>query len=136
MQGRQHVQQDQPAPILDARGPDPQPAGAPGVELDVDGDHAVEWVSGEIDAANADHVAELGSLAIAEPRVDELVVDLSRVTFMGSSGLGALIQLRDHSVAASKRIALRGVPATVGRVMAITGVDRVFGLPKGDGGRC
>lgn len=130
---------DQPAPVLDTRGPDPHPAAtatSQSVELVVDGDQAVEWVSGDVDLANCGHVLELGAAAIAEPRVDALVVELSGVTFLDSTGLGALVQLRNLAKAAGKRLRLRGVPPPVSKLLTLTRLDEVFGLTVGDAGRC
>lgn len=133
---------DQPAPIIDGRGPDPHPAAPTDsafdtrVDLAVDGGHAVEWLFGDIDLASCDHVVEIGSLALAEPRVDELVVDLSRVTFLDSTGLGALVQLQNYSRATDKRLALRGVPPSVSKVLTLAHLEDSFGLTTGDAGRC
>ena len=129
-----------PSPILDTRRPDPDPsitAGAPEIELAVDGEQAVAWMSGEIDLANARHLLELGTLALAEPRIDALVLDLSRVTFLDSSGLGAMVELRNHAQRADKRLALRGATPPVYKVLELTGLIEAFGLSLDDDpGRC
>lgn len=127
-----------PAPILDTLRPDPRPPliTAEPVDLVIEGTHAVAWVSGEIDLSNAADVLEHSALALADPRVDALVVDLSLVSFLDSTGLGALIQLRNQANQAGKRLALRGITAPVTKILALTKLDELFGLTADNPGRC
>ena len=107
-----------------------------GNDIVIDGSHAVVWVSGDVDVANSENLLGLAATAMAEPHVDEVVLDLSGVTFMDSTGLGALIGLRNQADASDKRVALRGVTPPVSKILTLTQLDTVFGLARDDAGRC
>jgi anti-sigma B factor antagonist len=82
-------------------------------------------LGGEIDAANASGFldAALGVLAHCE---DFLTVDLSDVTFLDSTGLGMLLEVRGAARATGKRVRLRGTPDRITRLLDITGVTDLF----------
>jgi anti-anti-sigma factor len=52
-------------------------------------------LGGEIDLATADEVRKLGGDAVAANPSAELHVDLSQVTFLDSSGISALVHIRN-----------------------------------------
>lgn len=91
------------------------------------GDHAVLQVGGEVDVYTAPGLREQLIKLVGQGSI-HVVVDLSRVEFLDSTGLGVL-------VGALKR--LRAVGGTLGLVCAherllkvfrITALDRVFAL--------
>lgn len=91
------------------------------------GDHTVLDVGGEVDVYTAPRLRER-LVELVEQGAKHVVVDLSRVEFLDSTGLGVL-------VGALKR--LRAVNGTLGLVCAherllkifrITALDRVFAL--------
>ena len=93
----------------------------------VSGDHTVLEVGGEVDVYTAPRLREK-LVELVEQGARHVVVDLSRVEFLDSTGLGVL-------VGALKR--LRAVNGTFGLVCAherllkifrITALDRVFSL--------
>jgi anti-anti-sigma factor len=49
-----------------------------------------------------------------------VIIDLRQLRFVDSSGLGALIALRDSTRAAGRRLLLRRPPAQLLRLMSIT----------------
>ena len=59
-----------------------------------------------------------------------LAVDLQAVTFIDSGGLSALVQLNNTAQATSRRFELPHVPPVVERVLAISGLDKVFGRSR------
>jgi anti-sigma B factor antagonist len=83
------------------------------VEADSEG---VIWLSGEIDLATADAFSD-DALRLDGQR--SLVLDVSRVTFLDSSGLRAILALGDR---VPTGVVLRNPPPVVRRVLAITGV--------------
>jgi anti-sigma B factor antagonist len=84
-------------------------------------------IAGELDHHTAPRVrALLPGLVLAEGR--QLLVDLGRLTSCDSSGIGALVAARNHTLAAQAGIALIAVPDHVRRVFAIVGLDRVFSI--------
>lgn len=88
--------------------------------------HEIYSLSGEIDVETSRQLREqlLGGIETGRER---LIVDLSGVEFMDSSGLAALIgawkQVRDHGV-----FRLCGPNSVVHRVLTITGMEDVFDI--------
>ncbi|MDA5284009.1 MULTISPECIES: STAS domain-containing protein [unclassified Streptomyces] len=56
----------------------------------------------------------------------QLVIDLSGLTFCDSSGITVMIAARNHAVGTGGGIALAAVPDRVHRIFRIVGLDRVF----------
>ncbi|MDX3310414.1 STAS domain-containing protein [Streptomyces sp. NPDC054884] len=57
-----------------------------------------------------------------------VVLDLARLEFCDSSGITALIAVRNHAAAAGADVALAAVPANTLRILRIVGLDQVFSL--------
>ncbi|UXX97880.1 STAS domain-containing protein [Streptomyces sp. AD2-2] len=82
-------------------------------------------LAGELDYDSSSEVRELLSgLALQDGQ--QLVVDLTGVTFCDSSGITALLAARNHALAARATIALAAVPAHISRIFQMIGLDRVF----------
>lgn len=78
-------------------------------------------VAGELDAATApDLVAALRPL-VAHPS-GSVVVNMSEVSFMDSSGLRALIHAANDAKAAGGSVVLVAVSAAVNRLLEVTGL--------------
>lgn len=103
-------------------------------------EHAVlvVYVAGELDMLTGpplqDHLAEL---LATQP--DRLIIDLSQVSFMGSTGLSVLICIRQNALAMGTPLQLSG---TSGRAVSVplevTGLNHLFELlptPPTTGGR-
>jgi anti-sigma B factor antagonist len=82
-------------------------------------------ISGELDVATAAEVRSAGEQAVADGS-QSLVVDLEAVTFLDSSGLGALIALRNASLAAQRSFSLRRPSPRVNKVLELSGLTDVF----------
>lgn len=64
---------------------------------------------------------------------DIVILDLSRVDFIDSSGLGAIVAALKH-MGGERRLALAGLTPTVQRVFQLTRMDTVFSVfPTLDG---
>lgn len=97
-----------------------------------DGDTRIVTVADRrIDAAVAiqfkDQIRDL--IAEAPARV---VLDLSNVTFVDSSGLGAIVAALKQS-GSPQRLELTGLTRNVQKVFALTRMDRVFTIHPGGG---
>jgi len=80
-------------------------------------------VSGEVDMACAPDL--LGTIVSAEvPPGGKLVLDLSGVAFMDSSGISALVEAQRTRDAEGIAMTIVGTPPTVLEVFRISGVDR------------
>lgn len=83
-------------------------------------------VSGELDLASADDFLAEVTEAAGDGAV--LVLDLAGVSFMDSTGLGALIKVRNRLVDRGGEITLTAVSPAVERVLELTGMSDVFGI--------
>lgn len=91
-----------------------------------DGRRARLVVRGEVDIANAD-VLEEQLLAAEAVSGDELIVDLSDVTFMDVAGARVLVQAAAAAAEGSRQI--RVEPSRpVGRLLSVLGAERLAGL--------
>jgi anti-sigma B factor antagonist len=84
---------------------------------------------GEADVAVADEIVESGTRRLTDGDVDTVVIDLGGVTFMDSTAIGALVRLHNVADTAGKHLALVNVPARVRKILTITGLLDLFGLP-------
>jgi anti-anti-sigma factor len=89
------------------------------------GDRTVVRLGGEIDVYTAPFVREKLDEQIHAGRAD-LVVDLSDVTFLDSTGLGVLVGRLKIARTRGGSMRLVGTAERVLRVFAITGLDKVF----------
>jgi anti-sigma B factor antagonist len=91
------------------------------------GSCAVVRVDGEIDLDTAN---DLSAVALAAMREigPSLVLDLSGVTFMDSTGLKVLLAVHRRAELAGGRMVLAGPTRSVNRVVTITGFDQTFAV--------
>ncbi|MDT7796739.1 MAG: anti-sigma factor antagonist [Actinomycetota bacterium] len=81
--------------------------------------------TGELDAATAP-TALTAIQALTLRRGEQLVVDLSALTFCDSSGISALLAARNLALAADAVIALVGVPRQLRRSLKLIGLAAFF----------
>jgi len=87
-------------------------------------------VVGELDLASTDEFLAEVNDAVGDEQ--NLKLDLSGVTFMDSTGLGALIKVRNRLVDRGGALSFVAVSAAVERVLTLTGMAETFGLePEG-----
>jgi anti-sigma B factor antagonist len=84
-------------------------------------------VAGELDVTTAPSLREhiLGQLA---PGKTKIVIDMSRVPFVDSTGLSTLIVVHHEATARGGSVRLACAPRSVLRVIQITRLDRLFEL--------
>lgn len=83
-------------------------------------------IRGEVDADNCDVVR--AALIEAEPTAPKLVVDLSELTFLDSSGISMFLQVKNELDASGRELQLTSPTESVRRVLEITGLLDLFGL--------
>ena len=86
-------------------------------------------VSGELDIAHAPQLASLARVAMTSPSWDILIIDLTNVPFVDSTGLGALLDLHTAVTHAGRMVRLRGVQKPVRKVIEITGLTQALLVP-------
>lgn len=84
-------------------------------------------LSGEIDLASAPEIIALGEELLGSLRSGEvLVLDMAGVVFIDSTGLGALVSLRNTARQIGARLELRATPPMVLRVLELSGLKDSF----------
>jgi anti-sigma B factor antagonist len=108
--------------------PDPAPEGMSILRHEVDGVLVIA-VTGDIDLESTPALREAVTAGIDHAGGEPCVLDLTAGTFLGSSGLAALVELTGHAEA--RRVPLRIVVdanRSVIRPIEITGLDDVLRL--------
>jgi anti-sigma B factor antagonist len=85
---------------------------------------AVVVTTGEIDLYTAPALRE--SLIRAGESSNRIVIDLTAVTFLDSTGLGVMLGAQRRARSTDRSVVLVGPTDMVKRVLHVTGLDRVF----------
>jgi anti-anti-sigma factor len=90
-------------------------------------DRALVTVAGEVDLETASQLGDhaLGAMQEVSPH---LVLDLSGVTFMDSTGLKVLLSVQQRADLAHGSLAVVGTTRPVRRILELTGLDTAFAL--------
>lgn len=105
-----------------------QPTAGPGGEPGGAGRSVVVTVVGELDLATAPRLRELLIEAVTEQRPQEVWVDLAGVTFLDSTGIGALVAGRKQATRAGVRFAVRNPRGIVHKVLDVAGLLDILGI--------
>src|ERR1700760_3376242 len=89
-------------------------------------------VSGEVDVATCGELRAIGEKIVAENGCPGIRVDLGQVTFIDSSGIGALIAIRNFADAASVPVVFANPSPKVTSVLEITRLTDVFTIERDD----
>ncbi|MEV1002514.1 STAS domain-containing protein [Nonomuraea sp. NPDC050202] len=86
-------------------------------------------VAGELDIATTEqfrsHLLALLQEAGRSRGTDtELVIEVSRLSFIDAAGLGILVSVQNQAVNQRTRLHIKGVPPSMRRLLRITGLDR------------
>jgi len=94
------------------------------VDVEQSGQWSVVSVTGEIDLSTSP--ALRASLEDAIAKNSSVVVDLSGVTFLDSTGLGDLVRAREALLSKDGQLHLVVTQPRIRRVLEITGLNEVF----------
>lgn len=83
-------------------------------------------VSGDLDLASADELLRHATDELNGTDLRSLVLDLSEVTFIDSTGISTLVAIRNDASTRSLTLVLRRPSARVRRLIEITNLDTVF----------
>lgn len=86
----------------------------------------VVTVGGEVDMHTAPGLRQ--AVHAAANRCPRLVIDLTQVTFLDSTGLGVLVGVYRRSQDEDAAVSVVVAPGPVPRLFAITGLHRLFGV--------
>ncbi|MQA28172.1 MAG: anti-sigma factor antagonist [Micromonosporaceae bacterium] len=87
-------------------------------------DAAVIGLSGDLDLATAPELRTALHEALTERA--KIVVDMSDLRFLDSTGLGVLVRVHKKAKAAGGVVAFTSVPGNVVKILEVTCLDRVF----------
>lgn len=96
------------------------------IEAEPDGTHVVLAVRGEVDIATAPELRE--RLAETVVAYDAVVVDLERVPFMDSTGLGVLVAAQRRAAAAGHAVVLARPQRIVRNALHLIQLDAAIGV--------
>lgn len=85
----------------------------------------VAWLSGELDHHAADDVRRELDTALTRRPARKLVLDMSRLTFMDSSGIGVVLGRYKRMKESGGRMAVRGLSDKMDRIMRLAGIYSV-----------
>ena len=86
----------------------------------------VVWVEGEFDLAGVDEFLTMALACLG--RADAIEIDLKGVSFIDSSGLGALLRVRKEATHQGKTMSLMNVSPATNRLLEITGLHHAFDI--------
>lgn len=85
-------------------------------------------VSGDLDIATADQLFRDANEALRASAPTTLVLDLAGVSFLDSSGIGTLVELRNVAGDTGGDLVLRRPSDRTKRLLEITALDTVFSV--------
>jgi anti-sigma B factor antagonist len=95
------------------------------IDIEQEGGRRVVKLGGECDLATATQLQE--ALApMRSPDVDEVIVDVSELTFMDSTGLGVLVGALKRIRESNGSFKIAGAKGAVARVLEVSGLDRII----------
>ena len=105
------------------------------VDFTPDGDRLVCALTGELDIDSVGELRERAQAQLGNGPYRAVTLDLAGLTFIDSSGLGMLLELRRLALSSDIGFEMVNVPAGPARVIGIAGLTETFGLPAPDGGK-
>ncbi len=84
---------------------------------------------GEVDYGTVQHFREEVSALLGQGQVRLLMVDLAKVSFMDSTGVGTLVVAKRICAEVGVRLLLRNVNPFIARLFAVLGVAELLGVP-------
>ena len=97
------------------------------VDVAVADGYCVLTVNGDVDVKTAVDLGAASERIFSLADVREMVVDLGGVTFMDSTGLGALVAIRNRALERSAAFHLRDIPPAVAKLLRIVGLEQILG---------
>lgn len=88
---------------------------------------AMVSIKGEIDIYSIEKFRE----AIEEKmktQAPEIIIDCTELSYMDSTGMGVLIELRNKTKAIGQKIILKNPRPNIKKLLALTGVDKIIDI--------
>jgi anti-sigma B factor antagonist len=97
-------------------------------QTDADPGLTVLSLAGDLDVASVSRLRAAGLAALAQPNCSTLVLDVTALGLIDSTGIGTLVQLHNRAEEHNQRVALRGLSQNLTRVLTIAGLASVFNV--------
>lgn len=98
------------------------------VNLSSDGDTSVLTLAGELDLSTTADLSGAAADALSRPECRRLVLDLSQLRFIDSSGINALIEVRAATRRAGAALHISRLSPRAAEVLRLTAVDQLFDI--------
>jgi len=85
-------------------------------------------LTGELDLAGAPLMRESGHAALSDGGCSTLVLDIEKLTFVDSAGIGSWVELRNRAQQSDQRLVIRGVSDNIARILTIAGLATLFDI--------
>ena len=82
-------------------------------------------LSGELDAAGCEYLLECVEKQVANGYT-KCVIDCTKLTYISSLGLGALVRVHSRMKNKGGDVKLAGVSGAISKVFSVVGLDKVF----------
>jgi anti-anti-sigma factor len=99
-------------------------SGGAQVDISVNGRSSILHLTGELDAFSAPDVEGRITQALAERASSDVILDLSGLSFMDSTGVHLLIQI-SHKLPSGGKLIVSEATGSVRRVLELTQLDRM-----------
>jgi stage II sporulation protein AA (anti-sigma F factor antagonist) len=86
----------------------------------------VAWLSGELDHHAADTVRNELDRALVRKRGGKVVLDMSKLTFMDSSGIGVVLGRYKKVKEAGGKLSVRGLSDKMDRILRLAGIYTII----------
>ncbi|ADB35364.1 anti-sigma-factor antagonist [Kribbella flavida DSM 17836] len=96
------------------------------IHIDHSGPHPLVRLSGDVDIDSSDELTDALKAVLAEIGARPLVLDLTEVEFMDSSGLGVLVGAHKEATAQGGTLILAAPHPRVAKILRITKLHKVF----------
>lgn len=91
------------------------------------GKHKIVSVDGEVDLYNVGELKRaIFNLIEEDDEIDSLVVDMEKISYMDSSGIGALVAAKKKMKAVEGKFALLNIGEDVLNILKLATLDRFF----------
>ncbi len=101
------------------------------IKCEKNGESLVAFVIGEVDHHNAKNAREILDSAIEREQPEFFWLDLSRVTFCDSSGLGLVMGRMKKCASAGSKMAIRNPSPAAENILVIAGMDKILKIERG-----
>ena len=99
------------------------------VEIQAHPGQAILVLHGELDMATTSQLQDVAMAQLGVPGLATLGLDLADITFLDSSGVSVLVELRNDARERGIDVELLAVSRRAARVLTIVGLAQSFGIP-------